>query len=235
MCPVRRPSLASKGERGLLLGAVHAWLCGVPGFVRGSNGWGGEEGGGATDPPTRIAAREELSPQEPGQPVLTRWPPRAFRPTGLLMVAKFPKSSATALCHFLPATANAFSHPPKAPPCDAFPRNLIVAIPNGGRAIQLSLRPHLFHHQLTPAHRAHQPVIVGSCRRPIRRPSRTLPRQPAAAGPDADADERHTHTLCPSGPVSPPHTPSQPPPSAAVAVAVAAPAPTPSVASCRIP
>lgn len=106
--------------------------------------------------------------------------------------------------------------PPKAPPCDAFPRNLIVAIPNGGRATQLSLRPHLFHHQLTAAHRARQPVIAGSCRRPIRARLAPSLAQLAAAAPGPDPGQRHLLNPLPA-------TPS---------AALAAPSPA---SACRIP
>ena len=152
------------------------------------------------------------------------------------MVAKFPKSSASALCHFLPATANAFSHPPKAPPCDAFPRNLIVAIPNGGRAIKLRLRPHLFHHQLTAAHRAHQPVIAGK-----HSPTNSAaPLAPSLAQLAAAEPRRRRERLPHSLPAhlalsSPSSTPSQPPPPHQLPVVAPAPAPTPIVASRRIP
>lgn len=195
------------------------------------------EGRGA-DPPIRVGSSRGAFPagggagaRSQGQAVLTRWLPRAFRPTGLLMVAKFPKSSASGpvplFCQPLPMLSPTT---PKAPPCDAFPRNLIVAIPNGGRAIQLSLRPHLFHHQLTPAHRAHQPVIVGSCRRPIRRPSRTLPRQSAAATPDDRHRERETLPIWPRLPLL-----STPPPQPPHPLPLSRPRTPQLVASCRIP
>lgn len=90
---------------------THICSCVVPGFSQGSNGRGWGKEGEPIHPSELAAGEEELSPQE--QELLTRWLPRAFRPTGLLMVAKFPKSSASGPVPLFASHCQCFLPPPQ--------------------------------------------------------------------------------------------------------------------------
>lgn len=84
----------------------------VPGFAQGSSGCGW--GGRGADPRTRIGSRRGAFPAGGRvSSVLTRCLPRAFRPTGLLMVAKFPKSSASGPVPLFASHCQCFLPPPQ--------------------------------------------------------------------------------------------------------------------------
>lgn len=85
----------------------------VPGFAQGSSGCGWGGGRGAGPPPEFGSRRGGAFPAGGGQAVLTRCLPRAFRPTGLLMVAKFPKSSASGPVPLFASHCQCFLPPPQ--------------------------------------------------------------------------------------------------------------------------
>lgn len=101
-----RPSLSPKRERSLTC-MCRTWI--PPKEATAVDG----EGKGSR--PTHPDWQHERSfPRRREQEtVLTRWLPRAFRPTGLLMVAKFPKSSASGPVPLFASHCQCFLPPPQ--------------------------------------------------------------------------------------------------------------------------
>lgn len=184
----------------------------------------GEEEGEPTHAP-ELAAGEELSPQEAGHAVLTRCLPRAFRPTGLLMVAKFPKSSASGPVPLFASHCQCFLPPPQSSAL----RRVSEKFDRGN-----SQRRQGNSAQLATASLP-SPIDRRASRTPARHRSKLSPTNSPPVShppsPAADERERERERLCPSGPVSPSSTPSQPPHQ------LQSPRPRPRqlVASCRIP
>lgn len=151
------------------------------------------------------------------------------------MVAKFPKSSASApLCHFLPATANAFSHPPKssafATRSEKFDRGNSQRRQGNPAQLATASLPSPIDPRASRSLARHRRIAVAG---PIRRPR--LSPSPALSTPHTHA--RRQQESLPVRPGLPLLNPPPLPPATTSSPAVAAPArpqPPSTIASCLV-